>query len=260
MIKDKIFPLFGEWKALEDSYKDNFGKGIFENFNLVLGEDLDALVAKIDGYLTNLLFYRTIEEVRIPFFLEAEGCYINTNLYSNAQLRALMRSLKQLNNIRGTILSYEVMFRWLGFETVQVIEDFNIYTFDSPLTLDSDIRPTFDTGDKCKGCIRYDLVLTGNVPLTPLLYDQIKDVLAYLEPIDAKLRKITYNGFDITNGQFLFFHINSDGRLIFTTLNPDWGGSFELVGVNLVVNLPAELAAFWSFEITPFATLKLNII
>jgi len=259
-FKDKIFPLFGEYKGVEDSFKDAQGKGVFENFNLVLGEDLDALIDKVDRYIENLFFYKTIQDDKIVFFLEHNGCYLDTTLYSNDQLRSLMRFLPFWNNTRGTKLSYEVGLRWLGFDSVTIVEDFNIYTFDSPLTFDSPIRPTFDSSRKCKSCTNYEIHLTGTIPLTPQLFRQIKDVIRYVEPITAKLRKITYNGFDITNGQFLFFTINEFGNLIFTTLYPDWGGAFELQGTDLVVSIPADLVPFWNFQINPFAKLILQII
>lgn len=260
-IADKIFALFGTWKAREDTYIDANVRGVFENFNRLLAHDLDSLVANVDGYIDNLLFYRSLQDRYIALYLEAKGCYLDTTLYDNAHLRALIRVLTQLNNIRGTTPSYVVMFRWLGFESVVIEEDFHFYAFDSPLELDSSSRPHLDSRNRCRTCTPYDIHLTGTLDLTPSLYAQIMDVLKYIEPINAQLRTITYNGFDITDGQFLFFEISELGELRFTTLNDNWGGNVQLDDSGtLIVELPSELAPFWTFSFNPFGEVVLNII
>lgn len=227
MIKEKIGNLFGNWKLKEDSFEQD-GKGVWQRFNELLSEDLDALVSLIDDLIANLYKYDTVKSEYIAFVFDSFGNYLNWDLYSEAQKRSMLSVLTHLHNIRGTKRSYKILLRLIGFTEVNLIEDFQLNSFDSPLDFDSVERPTFDANRLCSNCRFYDLELaTASGTVNDLQMLQLYDIVTFLEPINARLRRILLQGFDISQNRYIYFVFNNLGELTYVKLNDDLDVSFE---------------------------------
>lgn len=79
-----------------------------------------------------------------------------------------------------------------------VVEAFDDhYSFDSPVTFDDPVR-TFDM--QCQPCSTYRVELYGNFVLTQSLFTAIFRAIDYVEPINAKLSGVYFNGNSVLTG------------------------------------------------------------
>lgn len=222
-IKERIWSLFGIDYNQRDSYKDTNDRGFLQRYNEMLAEDMDThILPKVEQLIDRLLMPHRMDNKFIGHLEGSRGVNVVIDFSDNELRKVVLQIIIQVNRIKGTKLSYEVMLRLLGFDTVEVIEDFTIYSFDSPVTLDDEVR-RLDSGGRCAPCTDYDINLTGAVPMTATLLSQIKTVIDYVEPINAKLRKIYYEGFDITDGGVVFFILDFElggGDLSYILLGP----------------------------------------
>lgn len=190
-LKHYIFPLFGVNAKVKDTYKDAYGKGINERYQEAIGETYDdELQDLIDLFLDRTIIAETMLSRMIPYMEYNLGNPVVV-LDSVSMRRKILKFAQHIYNIKSTQKSYEVLLKLLGFNTVIVEEFADNEGFDSDLTLDDDFR-TFDGSNKA--CNFYSVHLTGGVAITQTVYDAIIRIIEYLEPINADLREITYNG------------------------------------------------------------------
>ena len=194
VYKDYIFSLFSKFDKTIDSNKDGNNKGTFERYNEIVGDDIDT---EILPFITNLvddnLNVDTALLKFLPYLYQRTG--INISLGDTEVIkRKLLKYIHRLYSIKSTEKCYEVMINYLGFDVV--IELHNaLFTFDSDTTFDDDVR-TFDMF--CPDCSEYTLKITG-VPgsLTAEETQAIKDIIRFNEPINTKIRQVTYNGLPV---------------------------------------------------------------
>lgn len=117
--------------------------------------------------------------------------------------------------IKGTLPSYKLLFRLLGYDDAEIEDLTFLQGFDSPVTFD-DAQRVFDE-TKCQPCSYYNLILSGDFDMTAEIYAMIKDAVRVVEPINAKLFSVVYNQDEIS---FAIF-VADNGDLIYEPLAGD---------------------------------------
>lgn len=218
LLKPKIFKLYGPEEKNNDTYKDIDGKGIFERYNESLAEDFDEeILILINNLVGNTMDPFTVQQKFIAYLEEMLG--VNFSISDTiARRRKFLSIINHIYDIKSTIPAYQIMLKWLGFDTVDIIEYDNAHGFDSPFTFD-DKRRRFD--NKCgKACGQYSIQLTGTVANTPDIVSKVFKIIEFNEPIDAELRSVTFNGSFIGQNIISFQIVNGD--LIYNNdLDPD---------------------------------------
>lgn len=230
-LKENIFGYFGRHAKRNDTYKDTDGKGIWERYNEAIGEDFDENNgALINNFMDNLLNPFTAEAKFIPYL---EGMFGNlVKIYDTIEFRRKVLSFAtRILAIKGTPRSYVMLLKMAGFTSVAYAEDFSGSGFDSPVTLDDPER-VFDAG-VCPTCSSYTLTLTGAMPMDAELKGVISNIINFVEPINARLKQIIYNGEDITTG-IISIAVDEYGNLSYNNDN-DTGLTLKLVKGNLMV-------------------------
>lgn len=189
-LKDIIFSFWGVYDALTDTNKIN-GKGFLQRFVELLAGDLDDNeTSAINNIVENTVSPLTAQEKFLPYQEDNFGGLLD--MVSGPYMkRKVLQHAAALHRRRSTPSGYEILLRWLGFETATVVSLTNNFGFDSPVTFDDPIR-RFDM--KCATCARYSIELTGAISVTPEIYQAVMNIIEFNEPIDMQLLEITYNG------------------------------------------------------------------
>lgn len=210
-IANNIFGFFSRWDKITDSNKDVNDKGTLERFNEVLGSQWDDdIIPFIDGLLDNTLIPSTVLDKFIPYLEALVG--LEPLINDLTIRRKFLENIIPIYKVKGTKRSYEIVFKLLGFDSVNIVEEDITFGFDSPITFDDEDR-TFDLG-KCYRCGFYTIELTGTAPISTDLAILINNAIDLVEPIHAKLKTITYNGNDI---HLISTFVDTNGDLKYTT-------------------------------------------
>jgi hypothetical protein len=194
-----IFPeLFDPNDTANDINKDVDGKGTNERFNEAIGKAIDEdIMPYIDNLIPNIYNpdlcldrYVVFLESMLGFNKELNALYVSSDL---ATRRKVLRKILKLYQIKGTTRAYYILFSWLGLTAV-ITETDNTFGFDSSRTLDDPTR-RFDL--KCSGCSDYTIALTGAAAISDDLTAGIESIIAWNNPINARLTLVTYNGANI---------------------------------------------------------------
>lgn len=195
---DKLFDYFGAYDKRSDLNKDVNGRGIWERYNRAIGKSIDnECVTLIDNLMKNIYDPDTCFSRYVQYLESMLGYNKDLNtLYLSPAIPARRRMLKKilrLYQIKGTKRAYTLLFGMLGFG-VTLVENFNDYSFDSPVTFDDPVR-RFDM--KCDTCSTYVINLTGGGPMTPELLQAVLSIIEFNQPINARLTGLNYNGINI---------------------------------------------------------------
>ncbi len=212
-LKNIIYSFFERFEKSDDPNKDANGKGTNERFHEMLADDWDSnLLPLLDNILDNTLVPQTVLVEFIPYLESMVGL---PALVEDLNVRRkILQNIFQIYRVKGTLRSYDILFKLLGFNSVAIVEIEFEQGFDSPVTFD-DVNRTFDDSP-CQTCSQYDLVLTGSMPITTELLNLINKAVPLVEPINAKRRKIIYNLEEVES--FVIF-VASNGDLIFDPIN-----------------------------------------
>jgi hypothetical protein len=188
-----LFNKFGPSEAIYDVNKDIEGKGTVERYNDCVSLDFDEQVMPlISDMVANLLDPFTAYLKFIPYLEAMLG--VNFSLFiEEVKRRKFVSLVNKIYDIKGTLPAYQIMIKWLGFDDVYIIEHESDGGFDSIYPFDSNKR-TFDSGSCGTGCREYSIQLEGSITLTAEIINQIYEIIKFNEPIDARLRSLTYNG------------------------------------------------------------------
>ena len=212
-LKDFIFSLFTPWDKRIDVNKDSEGKGTMERYNEILGMQADEdIIPFIDNMIDNTLVPDTMLDKFIPYLESMVG--LDPLIDDLTIRRQVLKNILRIYKVKGTKKSYEIVFKLLGFDSIEIIEQDISFGFDSPLTLD-DVNRVFDDGS-CYTCGFYTINLTGTAAFTEDLSKAIRNAIKLVEPINARLLEITYNGI-VTNIISIF--VDERGDLIYTAVN-----------------------------------------
>jgi phage tail-like protein len=211
-LRDLIFRLFGPAEKLADTTnRDAEGRGLNERFMRALGAEFDdSLYPLLDGFVANCVDPTTALARFVPYLEQQMGVAYQVS-DSLSVRRKLIAWAPRITRLKGTKRSYEILLKLMGFATVNLIEHFVGHGFDSAITLDDPDR-RFDS--RCAGCTDYSLELTGTLTMTPEIIAWIRSVVSFCEPINARLRLITYNTFIVPYGT-LIVATNADGDLLY---------------------------------------------
>lgn len=200
-LTPRLFGYFGKNAKVQDSYKDINGQGIFERYNLcVAGDYDDEMSDDVDNFVDRTIVPDQVKTILIPYLESLLGnpvVVLNDVLYR----RKILRFAQKIYDIKSTPLSYTILLRMLEFDTI-TIQEFTVTSgFDSSLTFDDPVR-LFDTVEK--NCSDYSVLLTGTIPISQETFDAVNRIIDFLEPINADLRDILYNGLPlaVTSGIF----------------------------------------------------------
>jgi hypothetical protein len=236
----QYFPYF---VRKNDSYKDTDGKGLFQRYNEIIEEDINVNIYPImSSIIDNLLIASTMLDRFVADLESTVGVHLRFSDLISLR-KNILKYIFYFYKIKGTKRGYEVLLRWLGFDTVEITEFYETGGLDSPNDFDDSIR-RFDSGGKCNGCSEYQITLTGSLPITADLIRFVTNIVKFNEPINARLRKIIYNGremdnlfyFTLQNGNLLFFDdsnydfelsVDANGNLIVTGIDSlQWGVNY----------------------------------
>lgn len=206
--------LYDSFDVREDINKIE-GRGLNQRYNEMLAEDLDVnVVSLVNNLIDNTIIPSTAQEKFIPYLESLLG--LTKLVDSIAVRRKLLSNILSIYKVKGTLQSYEILFKSLGFSDIALERLSKSFGFDSAVTFDDEFR-RLDLG-KCFNCINYDIRLEGNVQLTEDLIDTIRRAVPLVEPIYAKLNKIYYNNQDIDT--FVIF-IDDNGDLKYSASSPN---------------------------------------
>lgn len=205
--------LLGKFYIVHDSYKDEEGRGLVQRYCEMLADDWDThFLPKVESLQDSTINPDLVDPRFINYLEEALGGIVKIS--NDLKLRRkLIRYASLLYQVKGTKLSYEILFKLLGFITVEIIEypeggGFDTW-YDAEGSFDID---TFDTS--CPTCSGYSLVLTGEVEKTPDFIRSIYNIIAFCQPINADLVGVTYNDEDIFD-EVIHAYVDANGDLQF---------------------------------------------
>lgn len=250
-IKNIIWGLFSNGVRLLDLKGVVMdGKGTFQRYNETFAEYLDDnFIPFINEFVEN-----TINPDKIPSqFIPLRERHLGLDqpfLEDISFRRKVLKILPQLYKRRGTKTNFVVLLRMIGFDTVEVVEEWITYSLDSPVNLDDPIR-RFDTGGRCAACSQYTINLTGSIVISPAILQAIGRVVDFNEPINARLIGVNYNddsissqiwGFSLIDGDLIYtnytendaiFDIDSNGDLI---VNATYSDNFSIINGEVIFN------------------------
>lgn len=190
-----IFELFSKYDKRTDTNKDGDGKGTLERYNECIGVSIDEDVKwYMDNMMENiydpdlcLSRYVVYLESMFGFNQELNTLYLGADI---ATRRKIVQKFFRWVNIKGTKRAYILQFAMLGL-AVDITEYWPEYGFDSPVTLD-DVDRRFDM--RCATCSAYSIDITTELELTPAMQRAINSIILFNEPINARIKGVTFNG------------------------------------------------------------------
>lgn len=232
VFKDYIIKRLPNYIIANDSYKDGSGKGFVYRFLEIFGEEIDdEIYDKIEG-MANQLDPLTVDSNFIEYFAARMGD-LPRFLDDDTDFRRVLTFILSIYKIKGTIKSYKSLLTTLGFTDVTVTEiPPSAVLYDSGIIYDD--GAIYD--DNCVPCSDYDLDITTGLPINGELYQKVLSLVALIEPINANLRTIEWNGTP-TEDHLIEVYIDANGDLIYNNPNdPDL--VLELVDGDLVISGP----------------------
>jgi len=198
-FKDWIFTRFPYFYSQLDTYKDSNGKGLFERYMSVFGDELDQeIVPKIEEVL-NLVDAQITPDRFLTPLSKSLGSPPDVSL-SPEQYRNLLSFIVDFYKIKGTIKAYELFFYFMGFSvTIEEINTSEILYDEPTILYDSQFHDTIlqvRYDERCFTCSYYTIdfvsIDPGNITLTPEVVDKLALAIDFNEPINAILLSYTY--------------------------------------------------------------------
>ena len=201
-----LFNLFPYRFREEDTYKDGDGKGLLERYMQALGEELDEEVIPPISLIAELNDPELVSDKHLVHLADFLGNPPHT-FGDDTKYRKLLKYLVKINQHKGTEEGYKLIFGVLGVDvTITEVEPTsNIYDD----TLEYDSGNIYDSN--CPPCSKYSLAIEdpdGNCPeigdaeSDPVLYALLRKIIEYVEPINAMMTNLTYNG-DVTGDRWV---------------------------------------------------------
>ena len=195
-FKNWIFTLFPRFFLENDTYVVE-GKGLFQRYLSVFGDEIDReMIPKLEG-LPNLNTVLTTDAKYLAYL--AWMCGNPPDLFYNATwYRKFIKYFTDIIKKKGTVEGYNLLFGLMGCSVTITEVTLDIHNYDAA-------SAHYDNGLKydseCPSCSQYDLDITdpsGNLGFITGLgvnasaYSLLMAIIKFLEPINAKLRNLTY--------------------------------------------------------------------
>lgn len=201
-FKEFIWDLFPTFYHEHDTYKTPEGKGITQRFIKCFGIELDEEVVKFldeeheDYFLNNIEALKTKSNL-----LPAIKAHLGNppSIFSGADYNKMLQYIVPIYKIKGTELSYTLFINLIGFNLSLIEHEpedgVEPYLYDvQPIYLydQGDIYDVYD--DLGIWCSEYSLLLTSaENTVTEEAMDRLRDIIGFLEPINARLRDILFS-------------------------------------------------------------------
>lgn len=196
-FRDWLFGQLPSYFKDEDTYVDSNGKGLLERYLRNFGQELDE-----DFYPYVLNFLDLFDAAKCtPELLPHLGFILgipNVINNNNDTYRRILKYAIDLYKVKGTELSYKMLFNLIGM-SVTLVDDINsdIPSYDSGFTYDADVAITYD--EDCAGCAGFFIAYSSVLDTTsPLLINQIDPTfLQYADNIVCMLKGAdsTFSGY-----------------------------------------------------------------
>lgn len=238
IFKDYLRNLLPDYILVQDSYKDVNGRGFVTRFIEIFGEELDEYYYnKINNFEDNFSPLTVTNLGYLDYFATLLGD-LPRFLSNDQDFARLLTFILSIYRVKGTKKSYKAILTTLGFSDVEVIEPPLVdNSYDATPLLYYDESPdSVNYDESCETCTDYDIDITTDTPLTGTIFSTIKDLVSLVEPINAKLRNILWNG-DIIEAVFIEIYIDEAGDLVYDNAN-DPGLILTLVNGDLVIDGP----------------------
>ncbi len=202
-FKELLYYTFPKRFQEEDTYIDQNGKGLFQRYIETFGDEWDEeLIPKLENYLDKIDVPTTDAQylTHLAWFLGNPPDLF----YDDARYRKFLQYIVDINKVKGTVKSYEMLFFLLGVTVTLTFVPLTTMIHDDALEYDDGYK--YD--EECPSCSEYDLEIID--PLESQLY--IRDailgnnskalslllaIIAYVEPINLKLRTLYYDSGNI---------------------------------------------------------------
>lgn len=194
-----FFSLFPNFHKENDTNKDINDRGLLERYLDVPSEELE------DNFKPMAENYLEIVDMQAcdPKFLNHIAYALGNppDVVNNETLyRRLLQEIVTVFKIKGTIPSYQILFNLLGYSITiteypcdKVLYDDGVHTYDDGVSF----------YDKyCCTCSEYSIAFSNYLndcsdpttfsPLSQTILDNLYKIIFYIEPINAKLRDLTY--------------------------------------------------------------------
>lgn len=209
-IKKFLWDLFPLFYQEYDTYKDQESKGVLQRFVENFGIEVDDEVLKYLDENQDEYFLKNIQALEsdnkfLPILKDILGN--PPGILEGEEHRKMLQYIVPIYKIKGTHLSYKLFLNLLGFD-VEIIEhdpldsiseitdEIITYDFDTPIDYDKGFLYDSFLGESeigCPYCSDYSLLLgSTQVALTQDVMDKIKQIIVFIEPINAVLREILF--------------------------------------------------------------------
>lgn len=233
-LKDYVINLLPDYIIDHDSYKDSDGKGFVQRYLEIFGAELDEQYYPLIEQIIDNVDPRQVLKADYLDYISVMIGDTPTIALTDDNYKNLLTFIISLYKAKGTHRSYDYGFYMLKMEaTVNEIDEV-ANTYDDTISYDAD----FNYDISCEPCSEYDLVLTGTDTFTADLYHRVKTIIFLIEPINATLNDLSYNG-DVIDAMVIEVTVDENGDLIYNneadpslTLSLDENGDLTIGGDN----------------------------
>ena len=189
------------WGLFPPEYnKDHGDNQLLQRFlSAILQEPQDTIIPKLEN-VWDFFDAELIEEPLLVHFAELFGNPPNM-LGGVPYYRKLLRNLPIILKHKGTKLSYDYLLGLFGV-TITITEDSDgEYRYDAGYNHDSEVTLHYD--EICPPCSGYQIVVQDPTESSLVLkeafedpdkYRQLIHIIQFIEPINARLTSLTYEG------------------------------------------------------------------
>lgn len=209
-LKDIIWGYFPHWYHQSDTYKDGNGKGLFQRYLEAFGNEWDEeLLPKLEDIRdTNDVLTVNSDLLRhLSWFLGNPPDMV----YHDAKYRLLLRYLHGINKYKGNEEGYKRIFAILGISVTLIIHELTDYRYDNPELNYDDNQNLHRYDSECPSCTDYSIQLNDDEGYvtgllqgdyasgTQLIINILMAMIKYVEPINMRLRDLTWGEDPIPN-------------------------------------------------------------
>lgn len=195
-LKDLIRGQLPDYIIDNDSYKDVDAKGFVERYLSIFGDELDEFYYDQIDKIVDQVDPLNVGNVAL-LDLIAAGLGDLPNISKDSDhYRRILSFILSIWKVKGREKSYVAILYTLGLTNTVITQiDATVINYDDGVSAYDDGVSFYDTN--CPTCSSYNLSVTGPT-LTAAIYQKLINLITLVEPINAHIKVITYNGTPIT--------------------------------------------------------------
>lgn len=232
ILKSIIYSFFGIRDVINDPFKDDDEKGLNQRFMEYIADGMDDNeLSDVNNLVSNTQDFENLQTKWIPYHKAQRGHTTELSTDPDIQLK-ILRWWFRIVNLKGTKRGYAILLRLQGFTGWTFIETVPKFGFDQGNGFDS---KTFDNSKPSVSF--YELQLTGSGSLTQEQEYRVFRAIEIMEPINAELTKVLYNG-DLMVEIVVTVTVDEFGDLIYdNTYDPELVLTIDELG-DLIISGP----------------------